>query len=179
MIHTFWPLLDGLFPPSNLPMSPLIHQNLMENVSPNLMKSVSRTFFDLWIFGVWLRRRIMNWRLLRWLSEFFPPTWHEITTHAIFLYHSCTTLYQSAIRKSSSQKLLTRSASSRTLFKRLSRTGSLAYMASRKLCVTYKGWTQCLWKTCPTKWPSDKTHMENHGKLENENCSYRKTIYET
>jgi hypothetical protein len=32
----------------------------------------------------------------------------------------------------------------RTLFKRLSRTGSLAYMASRKLCVTYKGWTQCL-----------------------------------
>ena len=32
----------------------------------------------------------------------------------------------------------------RTLFKRLSRTGSLAYMASRKLCVTYKGWTQYL-----------------------------------
>lgn len=38
--------------------------------------------------------------------------------------------------------LLTRRTGDLTLFKRLSRTGSLAYMASRKLCVTYKGWTQ-------------------------------------
>lgn len=38
--------------------------------------------------------------------------------------------------------LLTRRTGDLTLFKRLSRTGSLAYMASRAKCVTYKGWTQ-------------------------------------
>ncbi|CAJ1331540.1 unnamed protein product [Effrenium voratum] len=40
------------------------------------------------------------------------------------------------------RSLLTRRAEHLTLFKRLSRTGSLAYMASRDKCIIYSGWTQ-------------------------------------
>ena len=64
----------------------------------------------------------------------------------------------------------------RTLFKRLSRTGSLAYMASRKLCVTYKGWTQYLGLCFSESTPVLTCYSSSPKNQENQNTNYTRII---